>query len=134
MFILKDEAIFFTCLPIEPLPIIPIFLSCKSIIFLFSKAKTFLFCQILVLISFSNLFEFPILFYVVCICIYITGNVDDHFVSLAYWFFYVRVLHSVYHICFNQLIVNGGFPLRALLWLPATAILVYMWIRFISVL
>mgnify|MGYP001158545407 FL=1 len=82
----------------------------------------------------ANLFEFPILFYVVCICIYITGNVDDHFVSLAYWFFYVRVLHSVYHICLNQLIVNGGFPVRAVLWLPATAILVYMWVRFISIL
>ena len=25
----------------------------------------------------ANLCEFPILFYAVCICIYITGNVDD---------------------------------------------------------
>ena len=34
-----------------------------------------------------NLFEFPILFYAVCICIYMTGNVDEYFITLAYWFF-----------------------------------------------
>lgn len=80
----------------------------------------------------ANLFEFPILFYVVCICIYITNNVDAYFVTLAYWFFYLRVIHSVYHVFFNHLIINGGFPLRALIWIPATATMVWMWIRFIG--
>ena len=81
----------------------------------------------------ANLFEFPILFYVVCICIYITNNVDEYFVTLAYWFFYLRVIHSVYHVFFNHLIINGGFPLRALIWIPATATMVWMWVRFISI-
>ena len=80
----------------------------------------------------ANLFEFPILFYVVCICIYITNNVDAYFVTLAYWFFYLRVIHSVYHVFFNHLIINGGFPLRASIWIPATATMVWMWVRFIS--
>ena len=80
----------------------------------------------------ANLFESPILFYVVCICIYITNNVDAYFVTLAYWFFYLRVIHSVYHVFFNHLIINGGFPLRALIWIPATATMVWMWVRFIS--
>lgn len=80
----------------------------------------------------ANLFEFPILFYVVCTCIYITNNVDAYFVTLAYWFFYLRVIHSVYHVFFNHLIINGGFPLRALIWIPATATMVWMWVRFIS--
>jgi len=80
----------------------------------------------------ANLFEFPILFYVVCICIYITNNVDAYFVTLAYWFFYLRVIHSVYHVFFNHLIINGGFPLRALIWIPATATMVWMWVRFIG--
>ena len=80
----------------------------------------------------ANLFEFPILFYVVCICIYITNNVDAYFVTLAYWFFYLRVIHSVYHVFFNHLIINGVFPLRALIWIPATATMVWMWVRFIS--
>ena len=39
-----------------------------------------------------------------------TGNVDEYFITLAYWFFYLRVIHSIYHIFFNQLIFNGGFP------------------------
>jgi len=81
----------------------------------------------------ANLFEFPILFYAVCICIYMTGNVDEYFITLAYSFFYLRVIHTIYHIFFNQLIINGGFPVRAFIWIPATATLVWMWVRFISV-
>ena len=81
----------------------------------------------------ANLFEFPILFYAVCICIYMTGNVDEYFITLAYCFFYLRVIHSIYHIFFNQLIINGVFPVRSLIWIPATATLVWMWVRFISV-
>ena len=80
----------------------------------------------------SNLLEFPVLFYVVCICIYVAGKVDENFVTLAYWFFYLRVIHSVYHIFFNQLVFKGGFPLRALIWIPGAAILMWMWLRLVS--
>jgi hypothetical protein len=80
----------------------------------------------------ANLFEFPVLFYAVCICIFVTGNVDAYFVTLAYWFFYLRVIHSIYHIFLNHLILNGGYPVRSFIWIPATAILVWMWVRFIT--
>ena len=80
----------------------------------------------------TNLFEFPVLFYVVCICIFVTGKVDETFIFLGYWFFFLRVAHSAYHIFINQLIVAGGFPVRALIWIPSTAVLIWMWIRFIS--
>ena len=80
----------------------------------------------------ANLFEFPILFYVICICIFITGKVDNTFIDLAYLFFYLRLAHSIYHIFFNQLIVKGGFPARSFIWVPATTVIVIMWIRFIS--
>ena len=66
----------------------------------------------------ANLLEFPILFYIVCISIFVTGKVDAYFITLAYWFFYFRVAHSIYHIFFNQLIIKGGFPIRSLLWIP----------------
>ena len=82
----------------------------------------------------ANLFEFPILFYVVCICLYMTDKVDEYFITLAYYFFYLRVIHSIYHIFFNQLIVNDSLPIRTFIWLPATVTLVWMWVRFISVL
>ena len=81
-----------------------------------------------------NLFEYPIFFYAVCIIIFITGNVDAYFVTLAYWFFYLRLAHSVYHIFFNHLVVAGGFPVRALIFVPALLILIWMWIRLIGML
>ena len=43
----------------------------------------------------TNLFEFPIFFYAVCIMIYVTGTVDEYFMLLATWFFWLRVLHSI---------------------------------------
>ena len=77
----------------------------------------------------TNLFEFPILFYAICIVLYITGKVDSYFVLLAYWFVGLRVAHSVYHIFINGFI--GDIPLRAIFWLPSLLIVIWMWIRFI---
>ena len=79
-----------------------------------------------------NLFELPILFYVICVVLYVSGKVDDYFLLLAYWFVGFRVAHSIYHIFINGFI--GAFPLRALLWLPSAGIALWMWVRFISLL
>ena len=80
----------------------------------------------------ANLFEFPILFYAICIVLYVSGKVDDFFLLLGFWFVGLRVAHSVYHIFINGFI--GDMPIRALLWLPSLAIVIWMWIRFISLL
>ena len=80
----------------------------------------------------ANLFEFPILFYAICIVLYVSGKVDVYFVLLGFWFVGLRVAHSVYHIFINGFI--GDMPIRALLWLPSLAIVILMWIRFISLL
>ena len=77
-----------------------------------------------------NLFEFPILFYAICVVLYVTGKVDAYFVVLAYWFVGLRVAHSLYHIFINGFI--GDMPLRALLWLPSWLIIIWMWARFAS--
>ena len=77
-----------------------------------------------------NLFEFPILFYAICIVLYVSGKVDAYFVVLGYWFVGLRVAHSLYHIFINGFI--GDLPVRALLWLPSWLIVVWMWIRFSS--
>ena len=79
----------------------------------------------------ANLFEFPIFFYIVCIIIVITDRVDESFITLAYWFFYLRLIHSIYHIFFNQLIIKNGFPLRSLIWAPSTIVILLMWIKLI---
>ena len=80
----------------------------------------------------ANLFEFPIFFYVVCIIIVITDKVDESFITLAYWFFYLRLVHSIYHIFFNQLIIKNGFPLRSLIWAPSIIVILLMWVKLIS--
>ena len=77
-----------------------------------------------------NLFEFPILFYAICVVLYVTGKVDANFVVLAYWFVGLRIAHSLYHIFINGFI--GYMPLRALLWLPSWLIVIWMWVRFAS--
>ncbi len=77
-----------------------------------------------------NLFEFPILFYAICVVLYVTGKVDAYFVVLAYWFVGLRVAHSLYHIFINGFI--GDLPLRALIWLPSWLIVIWMWVRFAS--
>ena len=77
-----------------------------------------------------NLFEFPILFYAICVVLYVTGKVDAFSVLLAYWFVGLRVAHSLYHIFINGFI--GDMPLRALLWLPSWLIVIWMWVRFAS--
>ena len=76
-----------------------------------------------------NLFEFPILFYAVCIAIYMTGRVDPLFLSLAYSFVGLRVAHSLYHIFVNGFI--GPLPIRALLFVPSWAVIVWMWGRLV---
>ena len=80
----------------------------------------------------ANLFEFPIFFYLVCVIIVITDKVDESFITLAYWFFYLRLVHSIYHIFFNQLIIKNGFPLRSLIWAPSTIVILLMWVKLIS--
>tara|TARA_Y100000816_G_scaffold125994_1_gene88668 strand:+ start:236 stop:664 length:429 start_codon:yes stop_codon:yes gene_type:complete len=77
-----------------------------------------------------NLFEFPILFYAICVVLYVTGKVDAYFLVLAYWFVGLRVAHSLYHIFINGFI--GDLPLRALIWLPSWLIVIWMWVRFAS--
>lgn len=49
-----------------------------------------------------NLFELPVLFYALCIYLYITGQVSPTYLVLAYCFFAFRVLHSVIHCTYNR--------------------------------
>jgi hypothetical protein len=61
----------------------------------------------------SNLFELPVLFYALCLYLYVTGSVDDIYVAAAWIFFLFRVLHSAVHVSTNRVIVR--------FWLYATA-------------
>ena len=52
--------------------------------------------------NYMNLLELPVLFYVVCILAYVTGLEQNAFVTLAWTYVGLRVLHSLVHILYNR--------------------------------
>ena len=49
-----------------------------------------------------NLFELPVLFYSLCLYLYVTGSVDSIYVVAAWLFVAFRALHSLVHCTFNH--------------------------------
>ncbi len=50
----------------------------------------------------KNLFELPVLFYAVCLYIFVTDSVDRLFLLAAWWFFAFRIVHSLIHCSYNR--------------------------------
>src|SRR5690606_39878799 len=48
--------------------------------------------------NFANLFELPVLFYVLCLALLATGRVSEGFLSAAWAFVALRALHSLVHV------------------------------------
>jgi len=51
--------------------------------------------------NFKNLFELPVLFYGLCLYLYVTGLVDTAYLVAAWVFLAFRVLHSFVHCTSN---------------------------------
>ena len=49
----------------------------------------------------KNLFELPVLFYGLCLYLFVSGNVDTAYVVAAWLFFVFRALHSIVHCTSN---------------------------------
>jgi hypothetical protein len=49
----------------------------------------------------KNLFEVPILYYGLCLYLFVSGNVDIAYVIAAWLFFLFRVFHSIVHCTKN---------------------------------
>jgi hypothetical protein len=49
----------------------------------------------------KNLFEVPILYYGLCLYLFISGNVDTAYVIAAWLFFLLRLFHSIVHCTKN---------------------------------
>lgn len=54
----------------------------------------------------KNLFELPVVFYVLCVVIHVLGITDFWFIGLAWGFVFLRVLHSVVHCTFNHVVTR----------------------------
>lgn len=71
--------------------------------------------------NYMNLLELPVLFYVVCIALYVTKHVSIFEVTLAWLFVATRVIHSGIHLSSNNvfhrmLAFNAGSFVLILLW------------------
>ena len=51
-----------------------------------------------------NLFEMPVLYYLTCTILYVTGNVDALVVNLAWIYTGLRILHTLVHVTYNHVI------------------------------
>ena len=49
----------------------------------------------------KNLFEVPVLFYGLCLYLFVSGNADAVYVIAAWLFFLFRVFHSIVHCTVN---------------------------------
>lgn len=52
--------------------------------------------------NFKNLFELPVLFYAVCLYLYVTASVDQFHLNCAYAFLVFRALHSIIQCTINN--------------------------------
>jgi hypothetical protein len=69
-----------------------------------------------------NLFEAPVLFYVVCVTTYVTGQTTGLLVGLAWLYVLLRVAHTYVHLFNNVLILR--FRVFFLSWL----VLIALWL------
>ena len=65
--------------------------------------------------NFSNLFEVPTLFYMVCAFALITQNVDEIFYSAAWIYVGLRCIHSYIHVTHNK--IYPRMSVYAMSWL-----------------
>jgi hypothetical protein len=71
--------------------------------------------------NFRNLFEVPVLFYVVCLALAISGLATPVQLGLAWLFVALRALHSFIHITYNR--VSHRFTVH----LASTLCVLFMW-------
>lgn len=75
--------------------------------------------------NFENLFEIPVLFFVLILLLIQTGNTNPFYLQGAWAFVVLRAFHSVVHCTVNRILF------RFLFYFAGTLLLWVMWIRFI---
>ncbi len=74
--------------------------------------------------NFQNLFETPVLFFAVCICLAVAGEVNPLQLTLAWTYVGLRAAHSIIHITYNRV------AHRFIVYSISTVCLFAMWIIF----
>ena len=74
--------------------------------------------------NYMNLLELPMLFYVVCILLYVTAGGSSMAIKLAWAYVILRIIHSIIHLSYNRVVYRltafaaGNFVLISL-WIVA---------------
>lgn len=76
--------------------------------------------------NFRNLFEVPVLFYVLCIALVVNGGSTPGFVTAAWAYVALRSLHSLIHVTYNRVMH------RFLVYVASTLLLFAMWGAFLA--
>ncbi len=76
--------------------------------------------------NFRNLFEAPVLFYVLCVALATTGGSTRGFVTAAWAYVALRALHSLIHVTYNRVVH------RFLAYAASTVLLFGMWAAFFA--
>ena len=76
--------------------------------------------------NYMNLLELPMLFYVVCLLLYVTGGASTLTIALAWSYVGLRVVHSAIHLSYNHVMHRlAAFTLSnfalVFLWLSAAS-------------
>jgi hypothetical protein len=74
--------------------------------------------------NYMNLLELPVLFYVLCLGLYVTGRADSTSCLLAWIYVGLRVVHSAIHVTYNHVIQ------RLVVFATSNFLLAGCWIRF----
>ena len=71
--------------------------------------------------NFADLLEMPVLFYVICLMLFVSGEVDQTFLYLAWGYVGLRVLHSLVHVTYNNVLQ------RLTLFAASNVVVTLMW-------
>ena len=74
--------------------------------------------------NWRNLFEAPVLFYVLCLGLFILGWVDQFYIGLAWAYCLLRLIHSIIHLSYNRILHRFGA------YVASCFVLWAMWVRF----
>ncbi len=74
--------------------------------------------------NFSNLLELPVLFYAVCLMLFVTGEVTQAQIILAWLYVLLRGLHSLIHVSYNRVVHRWA------VYVASTICLFAMWVNF----
>jgi hypothetical protein len=72
--------------------------------------------------NYMNLLELPMLFYVVCVLLYVSAGESSFAIKLAWAYLVLRIVHSVIHLSYNNVIH------RLIAFAASNFVLVGLWI------